>query len=190
MASPLVFDPLTLPIGFIGKAHGTRGHVNLRLFNESGRSLSQLKFPAEVVLETPQGSRKPTVVLAARFVHDHYLLHLEGVDDRDAASALNGQLLRISRAQLPPIQDDEFYRQDLIGCRVVDQNDNPLGTLSTVFDNGAHGVAVIAREDGEELMLPLLKPFLLEVDVPGRFLRFECLPEEDLNDSGLQGREP
>jgi 16S rRNA processing protein RimM len=41
---------------------------------------------------------------------------LRGVNDRDAAEALNGVELYVSRDQLPaPDGEDEFYHADLIG---------------------------------------------------------------------------
>ena len=188
MGSPLAYDPASLPLGFIGKPHGTRGHVNVRLFNETSRALAELKLPAPVMLEDAQGHRKPATIGTVRFVHDHYLVGFDGIDDRDQASGmLTGRLLRVGRAQLAPLDKDEFYWQDLVGCRVEDQNSKMLGILQSVFNSGAHGIGVVLSDDGVETLIPLIKPFLLEVDVEGRHLRVELLSEEDLDDAALQG---
>lgn len=185
MAAPLAYDPQSLPLGLIGRPHATRGQVKLRLFNEGSRTLSGLALPLEVILEDPEGRRRDARLTVARLVSESYLLAFEGIDDRDQAATLTGLLLRLHRRHLPPLSEEEFYWQDLVGCRVEDQDGRALGTLQAVFDNGAHGVGVVERA-GEELLLPLTKPFLLEVDVENRFLRIERLPEEDLHDEDRQ----
>ena len=188
MGSPLAYDPLSLPLGFIGKPHGTRGHVNVRLFNETSRALAELKLPASVVLEDAQGQRTPAKINAVRFVHDHYLVGFEGIEDRDEAGVtLTGRLLRVARDLMPPLAADEFYWQDLVGCRVEDQGGKLIGVLQSVFNSGAHGVAVVLSDEGAETLIPLVKPFLLDVNVESRTLRVELLSEEDLDDAALQG---
>lgn len=186
MAAPLVYDPATLPLGVLGRPHATRGQVKLRLFHEESRSLSAVKLPLAVTLIRGDGEASTAVLLLARLVSDHYLLAFEGVDDRDKAATLTGALLRVPRSALPPLGPDEFYLQDLVGCRVEDQSHSGLGLLQDVFHNGAHAVGVIAGDDGGELLVPLCKPFLLTVDVDGRLVRLERLPEEDLDDAHLQ----
>ncbi len=186
MGSPLAYDPSSLPLGMIGKPHATRGQVNLRLFNESSRSLSDMKLPATVVLEDAEGHRSEAKITVVRFVHDHYLVAFEGIEDRDQAGTLTGRLLRVGRELLQPLAADEFYWQDLVGCQVEDQNKRVLGRLQAVFDTGAHGVGEVVHDDGSETLVPLIKPFLLEVNIENRFVRVELLSEEDLDDAGLQ----
>jgi len=43
---------------------------------------------------------------------------LMGVSGRDAAEALKGATVQISRSLFPPLADDEFYWVDLIGLSV------------------------------------------------------------------------
>jgi 16S rRNA processing protein RimM len=126
------------------------------------------------------------IINSVRFVRDHYLVSFEGIENRDQAEALTGRVLWLDRTVLPPLEPGEYYWQDLVGCEVSDQNGHVVGTVQSVFSNKAHGVAVVMSALGEELLFPLVPAVLIEVDVSGRRLRVERLPEEDLNDAHLQ----
>lgn len=189
MGAPLAYDPKTLPLGTVGKPHGTRGQLHFRLFNDGSRVLSSLRMPLSVWLEGPEGSQG-CVIEQARFAHDHYLLGIAGVTDRDQATALVGRVLRVARDTLPPLAAGEFYWQDLVGCEVTDQVGRLLGRVQAIFDNGAHGVGSVVDAQGHETLIPLVAPLLLVVDVEGRHVQVKSLDIEDLDDAHLQGAEP
>ncbi len=48
------------------------------------------------------------------------ILRLAGVDTREAAEALRGEPLWVSRNEAPPLEEDEYWAEDLVGLRVVD----------------------------------------------------------------------
>ena len=47
------------------------------------------------------------------------IVRLAGVDDREAADALRGTELLVPRAVAPPLEEDEWWAEDLVGCRVA-----------------------------------------------------------------------
>src|SRR5215212_9548162 len=54
---------------------------------------------------------------------DRPILRLAGFEGRAAAEALRGSDLLVQREAAPPLEDDEWYAEDLEGCRVVDGDD-------------------------------------------------------------------
>lgn len=186
MGNPFTYDGARLPLGVVGRAHATRGEVNFRTYNEDSRTLSDVPVPFTAVLEDAQGQRQEMKINSVRFVRDHFLVSFEGITSRDQAEDLTGRVLWLDRQLLPPLAPGEYYWQDLVGCNVLDQHDERLGQVHSVFSNKAHGVAVVQTPSGNELLFPLVPDVLLEVDVPARRVRFESLPEEDLNDAHLQ----
>ena len=52
---------------------------------------------------------------------DWPILRLEGVGTREAIEALRGEALLLARADAPVLDEDEWYVEDLEGCRVVDR---------------------------------------------------------------------
>lgn len=99
------------------------------------------------------------------FPHDNILnAKLEGINDRDQAISLKGNLVGIPRTEFPNIQDpDEFYWVDLIGLTVINQENIILGTVSNLMESGANSVLVV---DGEtEHLIPFVGAYITKVDL-------------------------
>jgi 16S rRNA processing protein RimM len=87
-----------------------------------------------------------------------------GSDDREAALALKGAQIAVPRADFPALADDAYYWIDLIGCAVRNPDGEPLGTVVSVDDHGAH--AILATDAG--VMIPFVDAYVLEVDPAAR----------------------
>lgn len=96
---------------------------------------------------------------------------LDGIDDRDAAFALRGQLVAVPRAQLPQTADDEYYWADLIGMRVTGLDDVELGVVDHLLSTGANDVLVVRAADGSERLIPFVAAFVLQVEREQRCIR-------------------
>jgi 16S rRNA processing protein RimM len=156
----------TLELGVVVKAHGLRGAVRVQLHNPDSTTLEGVKQLLMV-----QGSEQRQV--QSRFLgasSGAVILELDGVTDRDAAEALRGARLLIDRDSLPVLEEDQVYCQDLLGCRVEDEQGQPLGVVAEVFNAGASDVLVV--RDGEmERLIPLVDDWVAEVDVGRRCIR-------------------
>lgn len=95
-----------IALAAVAGAHGIKGEVRLKLFSEGVESLSIHDKVMVGGVERRLVSVREGKMPVARF---------EGVDDRDSAEALRGQLVEIDRASLPPLGEDEYYFADLIG---------------------------------------------------------------------------
>jgi 16S rRNA processing protein RimM len=87
------------------------------------------------------------------------LIRVEGIDDRDGAEAVRGEAVLVpgGRDDLGP---DEWYDDDLIGCRV-----NGLGEVRAVL----HGPSCDVLEVGDDrILVPLVRDAVLNVDLKDR----------------------
>ena len=94
----------------------------------------------------------------------------KGIADRNAAEALRGARVFVSRSQFPEAATDEFYWADLIGCTVVDRQGVELGVVIGLFDTGPHSVLRIqpAATDAPERLIPFVSAYVDSVDVAAR----------------------
>lgn len=76
-------------------------------------------------------------VQSARPAGQHWLVHFEGVDDRNAAEVLGGAVLL---AEPLDLDDDGLYVHDLIGAQVVGVDGTAHGTCVSVLANPAHDI--------------------------------------------------
>ncbi len=112
-----------------------------------------------------EGDWREVGVVAAR-IHGHALVaQLAGTDDRDAAAALKGLEIGVPRAQLPRPAENEFYWADLIGLRVVNDEQHEFGRVARVLQTGANDVLVVANEAGRETLIPFIADAIRRVDL-------------------------
>ena len=62
----------------------------------------------------------------------------KGCVERDAALALKGSEVAVKREALRQNANNEFYWADLVGLKVVNVQDEELGVVAELFENGAH----------------------------------------------------
>ncbi len=92
------------------------------------------------------------------------------IADRDAAEAMKGVRVFVSRASFPKTDDGEFYWIDLIGLSVVNREQAVLGDVVGLIDTGPHCVLRVQPADAaaEERLIPFVDAYVDSVDMPGR----------------------
>ena len=146
-------NPVQLAV--IGAAHGIKGEVRVKTYTGDPLDLGSYGLLYDV-------SGKSYEILSIRPSKTVVVVRFAGVDDRNAAEALNGKELYVDHTQLPQdLDEDEFYYTDLIGLTVRDGAGVSYGKVSAVFNFGGGDVLEI-KESGKK---PVLIPFTL-VSVP------------------------
>jgi len=151
-------EPL-ICVARIGAVHGVRGAVKLWPFTQDPLALQDYG-----ALTTKDGARFFEIA-SLRAAKDHLVATFEGIDDRDAAAALNGIELYVSRDALPPAEDGEYYHADLIGLYATDENGAPLGRVIAMHNFGAGDLIEIAPPSGPTLLLPFTDAVVPAVDL-------------------------
>jgi 16S rRNA processing protein RimM len=96
------------------------------------------------------------------------IVRLEGHDDRDAAEALRGTELLVARDDAPELGEDEWWAEDLEGCRVHDGG-RSIGTVRHLLALPSCEVLEVARErGGDALLVPLVADAVREVNLERR----------------------
>jgi 16S rRNA processing protein RimM len=102
------------------------------------------------------------------------------IPDRDAAEAMKGVRVFVSRSTFPAPDPDEFYWIDLIGLAVSNREGVALGDVIGLIDTGPHCVlrvkpAAAASTDeapaepaADERLIPFVEAYVDSVDIPGR----------------------
>jgi 16S rRNA processing protein RimM len=122
-----------LEVGRVGKAHGLRGDVMVvPITNRDER------FAAGAFVDV---NGAPTRIVSSRRQQGRFVVHFEGVDDRDAAEQLRGALL--TGAPLDDLSDDEVWAHEVIGAEVVDREGTVVGEVVALEANPAHDLLVL-----------------------------------------------
>jgi 16S rRNA processing protein RimM len=130
----------------VAGAHGVKGEVRLKLFSDSVASLTQhAKVFVGGVEHRLLGVRDGGKTAVARF---------EGISDRTAVEALRGQLIEVDRADLPPLEEGEYYHADLVGLLCVDRDGQAVGSVVSVENFGAGDLLEIELANGRRSLIP------------------------------------
>ncbi len=146
-----------IEIGKITNAVGLKGEVKVYNYSDPDR-YDRLK---EVLVGDARHK-----ITGARYQSGLVVLKLSGVNDRNAAEALKGQSLYVLESELPKLPEDTYYIRDLIGSKVVnDEDGSEIGTISDVIQNSAQDVYEIDLASGKKGYVPAVGTFVKDVNI-------------------------
>ena len=99
-----------------------------------------------------------------------------------AVEGMIGTSVLMDKADLPELDDDQFYWSDLEGMAVVDRQHGVIGRIVGMFSTPAHDILEIEGPAGE-ILVPAVEPFLVALDRDGESLHVD-LPEGLIPGSG------
>jgi len=151
-------------VGKIVNTHGIRGELKI---------VPQTDFPeerfakgSELLFVDPAGGRTvPVIVKSARVHKNMYLVLFDGMDNINDVEKYKGWLLKVSEKHLSELDEGEYYYHEIIGCTVVTDEGEELGTISEILSPGANDVWVVRRPKGKDVLLPYIDEVVLDVDV-------------------------
>lgn len=158
-------------IGKIVATHGLQG--TLILTHIAGKK-DWLKKDEAIFVAVQKDSRIPYYITMVRRVNDEeYHVQVEDVLTVDAAKKLVGKQVYIA----PEVLGEATLDNPLlwIGFNVTDATLGSLGPLADVAQTGHQWVGTI-HHNGKEVLLPMVKPLLVEVNLRNRYIRMD-LPE-------------
>jgi 16S rRNA processing protein RimM len=147
-----------LNAGNVGRPHGLDGS-----FHVTQPRATMLDLGRKLVVD---GQNVEIVRRAGTDVRP--IVRLSSCTSRTDVEALRGRELLVPRADAPPLEEDEWWPEELEGCRVHDGT-HEVGVVRSMRSLPSCDVLEVARaEGGEDLLVPLIRDAVREVDVEGR----------------------
>jgi 16S rRNA processing protein RimM len=155
-------DDLLL-IGMIAAPFGVKGELKMKSLTDRPEQLGRrIRTIFVGKARTPR-----TIVKAYEHKPGLIVLSLQGVSDRDAAEELRGEEIYIKEADAAPLAEDEYFVHQLYGLRVLSDAGDEIGTVREVMTTGASDVLVVARKGQPDALIPVVRDFVAELDIPG-----------------------
>jgi 16S rRNA processing protein RimM len=161
--------PERLAAGRVGRPHGLDGSFHVADARAALLVLGTIVRAGTVEAE----------IVRRAGTDERPILRLSGVDTREAADALRGADLLVPRAIAPALEDDEWWAEDLVGCRVAD-GDRDLGRVVRLMplpscealEVEAAPAAVSTAGDAavETFLVPLVRDAVRRVDVEAKII--------------------
>ncbi len=157
----------TIKLGKITAPQGIKGEVRVYPYTDELTRFSEI----EAVLLDGQ-KRK---IQNARYMKNMAVLKLEGVDDRNMAESLRNKELLLAKEDLWEQPEDTYFIDDLVGCDVVSEDGDSVGTLKNIISRPAQDLYEIERADGSTFLLPAVKEFIKNVDLDNKTITIHLI---------------
>jgi 16S rRNA processing protein RimM len=159
-----------VPVGKISGAFGVKGWVKIYSFTDPRENI----LSYSPLYLSRKGEWVEVKVVEGRLQGKGVVMSLDGVTDRDQVLPLVGVELAIAKTQIKPAGKDEYYWSDLIGMSVVNVQDEQLGNVESLLENGAHDVLVVVNKDKTERLIPFVLDDIVElVDLDNKVIRVD-----------------
>jgi 16S rRNA processing protein RimM len=205
LADGAVWPEDAVEVGRVVDAWGVKGGIKVQPFSADPQALFCTKkwflLPAEAQAAKPgavarpargadaaatkaaPAAKGPVRMQAPRFLQmsqvreqgDVIVATSADLTDRNAAEALKGARVFVSRSAFPTPDEDEFYWVDLIGLDVVNPQGESLGKVVDLIDTGANSVLrcespAVGGQPGEtaERLIPFVKAYIVSVSLAER----------------------
>ncbi|WP_211745970.1 ribosome maturation factor RimM [Paenibacillus sp. Marseille-Q4541] len=152
-------------VGKIVNTHGIKGELKV---------LPLTDFPEErfakgskLVIDTEK-QMIPVVVDSARFHKNMYVVQFHGFGNINEVEQYKGTMLKVSAEYQTELSDGEFYFHQVVGCDVITDEGEELGTVKEILTPGANDVWVVKMKNGKELLIPYIEEVILHVDITNK----------------------
>lgn len=131
-------------------------------------------------IKTATGIR-PLTVVDWRQQGNGLVAQFEQIPDRNIAETMNGVAIWTAKDALPEPAEDEYYWSDLVGVKVINEQEEYLGDIAEMFETGAHDImrveATSTSIDDEERLIPWHKQTVVKVDLSARTVVVDWLSD-------------
>lgn len=160
-----------LRVGVISSTHGLHGEVKVYPTTDDIKRFDYLK---EVILDTKKEYINLDVT-GVKYFKNMVILRFAQFDNVDMVAPLKGMDLLVTRENAIPLAEGENFIVDMVGCKVITDEDETLGELVDVMQTGANDVYIVKTKQGKEVLLPAIKECVLKKDIENKLIRVHIM---------------
>jgi 16S rRNA processing protein RimM len=158
----------------VGAPWGVKGWIHVDSYTDPPDGILEYR---QWTLRLGSGERITRELVEGRPHSDRLVARLEGIEDRDRAAALNGAVIEVERAELPPTGEREYYQADLLGLVVRNLDGPELGRVGYFLDTPTGPMMVVKGE--REYWIPAVPKHLRKVDLAAGLILVDWSLDED-----------
>lgn len=149
-------------VGKILNFHGIRGEAKVGFSKNQQDFLASLEF---VFIKVNNDYRR-LVIENIRFNKDFALMKFEGINSINDLLPYKGTFLYVEEQTIREnLEEDEFLIDELVGLSIYDANDNKLGFVVGVSNNGANDLLSVKTNAKKVVLIPFVKAIVTDVSI-------------------------
>lgn len=161
-----------LRVGVISNSHGIHGEVKVFPTTDDVNRFKKLK---NIILDT--GKENLTLEIeSVKFFKQMVILKFKEFNNINEIEKYKGKDLLVTRDNAVKLEKDEYFIYDIIGANVVTEEEQLIGELKEVLQTGANDVYVVLTTEGKELLIPVIRDCVLDVDTTNKKVIVRLIP--------------
>ncbi|QCI16831.1 ribosome maturation factor RimM [Buchnera aphidicola (Aphis craccivora)] len=164
-----LIDPIL--VGKIGRVYGILGWLNFFSFTENQETIFSY-FPWFILK-----NKKWEIIKLKNWKqhNNHFIIQINNITNRSLASKWTNTEVFISSNQLPKLDQNEYYWNDIIQCKVFNITNKYLGIVINLISNKYNDILVIKNEfkknHTKKTMIPFInKKIVTNVDIKNKII--------------------
>ena len=158
-------------IATIVGVHGIKGAVRARYVTDT----PDYYLNEKVLFLEKAGSLSPLNIIRINQAKNCWIILFEEINSRNDAEVLKGFRLLLHDDQLKPLDPNEVFVHQIIGCRVEDQKGRNLGKITDFMETGANNVYEVSK-GSSAFLIPDVPHVVLELNVETKRMVIDPLP--------------
>lgn len=167
-----------LRVGVITSSHGIKGEVKVYPTTDDNARFKELK---KCYLSNGKETLEVSCT-SCKFLKNMVILKFKEYDNINDIERFKNYDILVDREDAVALQDGEFFICDVLDADVYDQNDDKIGTLQDVLETSANDVFVVKKDDGGEILIPVVPEFVYDVDTENRKVKVKTFEMVDADE--------
>ena len=164
-------DSKRITVGKIIGLHGIKGLLKIKSFTVTKSDI--FNFSPFYI------DNKQLVKLLFCFKSkEHFVCKLEDCNNRDDAKKYINKDVLVDSAKFPLLSEKEYYQHELIGFKVINQNNDVFGDIIQFHQFGA-GPVIEVIKNKNCFFLPIDKKFIKDINIKSKKIILD-LPKESM----------
>ena len=168
-----------IAIGKILGTSGLKGWVKVLNYSEMSGRFDEIK---RFWLHTDSGLQGVLIEEVDETIKGP-VIKIKNINSKADAERLNGCEIYIEYDQRVQLPEDTFFIHDLMGVKVFDAKNNPIGEVVNVMTGAGNDIYEIKDDKGREILVPAISKFVRNIDIDKKRMDVELiegmLPEDE-----------
>ena len=151
-----------IEFGKIVNTHGLKGEVKVYSYTDNDQNILKLK---RVYIDG-----KKYDVQSIKPFKNMFIMKLKGIDIIEDTKVLMDKMCFREIVKGESNEEEGYFIKDLIGIKVIKEDNTPLGMLTEVLNTGANDVYEVLLEDGKKIYLPAIAQVVKKIDIDSKVM--------------------
>lgn len=160
-------------VGVFSNTHGIKGEIKVFPTTDN---ISRFDYLKEIVMDCGKDGMKKFEVSACRYFKNMVIMKIKGIDHINDIEKYKGADIFVTRENAQPLEEDEYYIADILEAEVYSDEGERLGILTDCLQTGANDVFVVRFDSGREVLFPVIKECVLDIDTEAKKVTVHIMP--------------